>query len=174
VLKSRARLLVLPWPQEKDGELASLIEATLTRRGARLSPVSTVGDVREYSIGPDLKMLAYKRVSDFVWIAPSASELRVVPVVAWNAEIVRFSKLDLSAAREEGKRWGRIEGPRSPEHARPLADRVLGLLGWMPSVRSLEVERTVTGSAFKERVVFGFAPPRAATPPAPKPSPAAK
>ena len=73
--------------------------------------------------------------------------------------MVRFSNLNLAAAREEGKRWARIEGPRSSENVRPLSDRVLGLLGWMPSVRTLEVERRVTGGGFKERIVFGLAPP---------------
>ena len=52
-----------------------------------------------------------------------------------------------------------------------MRKQVLGLLGWMPAVRTLEVERRVTGSGFKERVVFGVAPP---APPVPSPTPAAK
>jgi hypothetical protein len=54
---------------------------------------------------------------------------------------------------------------------RPFSDRVLGLLGWMPMVRTLEVERRVTASGFKERVVFGVAPP---PPPPPAATPAVK
>ena len=110
-------------------------------------------------------------MGDFIWMAPSAADLRTAPAISWSTEVVRFSKLNLAAARDEGKRWARIEGPRSSENVRPLSDRVLGLLGWMPTVRTLEVERRVTGSGFKERIVFGVAPPTA---PAPSPSPAAK
>jgi hypothetical protein len=42
----------------------------------------------------------------------------------------------------------------------------------MPAVRTLEVERRVTGTSFSERIVFGAPPP----PPKPAPagSPAAK
>jgi hypothetical protein len=171
VTPSRASLLTIPWPKEKDADLASLLEATLGRRGARLSPAATTGDSREYLFGPGLPALAFRRVGDFVWIAPSAADLRNPPAVSWSNEVVRFSKLNLAAAREEGRRWARVEGPRSSENVRPLSDRILGLLGWMPATRTLEVERRVSGSTFKERVVFGVAPP---VPPAPSPTPAVK
>lgn len=171
VTPSRARLLAIPWPKEKDADLAALLEGTLTRRGARLAPLAPGGDSRQYLLGPGLPVLAFKRMGDFVWIAPSAADLRSAPAVSWSSEVVRFSRLNLAAAREEGKRWARIEGPRSSENVRPLADRVLGLLGWMPAVRTLEVERRVTASGFRERVVFGVAPP---APQAPAPTPAAK
>lgn len=168
VTKSRARLFAFPWPKERDTELATLLEATLSRRGARLAPASA-GDVRQFQMGPGLPVLAFRRAGDFVWLAPTASDLRTVPALAWSDEVVRFAKLDLNAAREEGPRWARIEGPVSPDTARPFADRVLGLLGWMPGVRALAVERRVSGSGFRERVVFAFAPPKppAAAAPAP-------
>ena len=159
VTPSKARLLAIPWPREKDADLASLLEATLSRRGARLLPASSAGDARQYLFGPNLPALAFKRMGEFVWISPSAADLRTAPAISWSKEVVRFSNLNLAAAREEGKRWARIEGPRSSENVRPLSDRVLGLLGWMPSVRTLEVERRVTGGGFKERIVFGLAPP---------------
>lgn len=171
VTPSRARLIAIPWPKEKDADLSALLEATLTRRGARLVPASATGDSRQYVLGPGLPVLAYRRMGEFIWLAPSAADLRFAPAIAWSNEVTRFSKLSLQAARDEGRRWARIEGPRSSENVRPLADRVLGLLGWMPAVRTLEVERRVTGSAFKERVVFGVAPP---APPAASPTPAAK
>jgi hypothetical protein len=171
VTPSRANLLALPWPKEKEGELVALVEATLSRRGARLVTPTTAGDSREYLFGPGLPVLAFKRMGEFIWFAPSAADLRSAPVVSWSSEVVRFSKLNLAAAREEGRRWARIEGPRSSENVRPLSDRVLGLLGWMPATRTLEVERRVSASDFKERVVFGVAPPAA---PAPSPSPAVK
>ena len=45
-----------------------------------------------------------------------------------------------------------------PETVRPLSDRVLGLLGWMPEVRSIAVERRRAGGAWEERVTFGTGP----------------
>ena len=172
VTRSKARLLALPWPKEKDAELSALLEATLTRRGARLLPATSAADTRQYVTGPGLPVLAVRRLGDFVWLAPAAADLRLAPAISWSLEVVRFAKLNLAAAREEGKRWARIEGPRSTDSVRPLSDRVLGLLGWMPAVRTLEVERRVTGSSFSERIVFGVAP----TPPkaAPAATPAAK
>lgn len=168
VTKSRARLLAFPWPKERDAELTTLLEATLSRRGARLAAGSTT-DTRQFHVGPGLPVLAFRRSGDFVWLAPSAGDLRAAPSLVWSDEVVRFAKLDLSAARDEGKRWARIEGPAAPDTARPFADRVLGLLGWMPAVRAIEVERRVSGSGFRERVTFAFAPPKpvAAAPPAP-------
>lgn len=159
VTKSKARLLAIPWPKERDAELASLMDATLTRRGARLAPSSPAGETRQYLMGPSLPVLAFKRLGEFIWISPAAADLAAAPTVAWSDEVVRFSKLNLTAVREEAKRWSRIEGPRSSDRVRPWSDRVLGLLGWMPAVRTLEVERRVTGAGFKERVVFGVAPP---------------
>lgn len=166
VTARRARLLAIPWPKEKDAELVSLLEATLTRRGARLAPAASASDARQYVMGPGLPVLAFKRTGDFVWIAPLATDLRQAPALSWSRDVVRFSRLNLAAVREEGRRWVRIEGPRSSDHVRPLSDRVLGLLGWMPSVRALEVERRVSARGFRERIVFGIDPP----PPAPTPA----
>jgi len=168
---SHANLLLLPWPKGKDGDLAALLEATLSRRGACLAAPRSGGDSHEYVFGPGLPALAFKRMGDFIWIAPQAADLMSAPAVSWSNEVVRFSKLNLAAVREEGRRWARVEGPRSSESVRPLADRVLGLLGWMPATRTLEVERRVAASGFKERIVFGVAPPAV---PAPSPSPAVK
>jgi len=165
VTRSRARLFAIPWPKDKDAELASVLVATLTRRGGLLTPTTSTG---EYLMGPGLPALAFKRAGDFIWLGPSLSDLRSAPSITWSKEILRFSKLNLAAARADGARWARIEGPRSSDRVRPLSDRVLGLLGWMPSVRALEVERRVTAAGFSERVVF------AATPPPASPAPAAK
>jgi hypothetical protein len=41
---------------------------------------------------------------------------------------------------------------------RPLSDQVLGLLGWMPSVRAIAVERRRTADGWEERVVFETTP----------------
>ena len=161
VTKSRARLLAIPWPRERDAELGVLLEATLTRRGARLGPSSTSGGIVEYLMGPGLPVLAFKRSGEFVWISTTAADLRGAPAIAWSSDITRFSKLNVAAVRDEARRWARIEGPRSSDTVRPLSDRGLGLLGWIPTVRALEVERRVTGGVFRERVVFGVAPPAA-------------
>jgi hypothetical protein len=115
----------------------------------------------EYLMGPGLPVLAFKRSGEFVWISTTAADLRGAPAIAWSSDITRFSKLNVAAVRDEARRWARIEGPRSSDTVRPLSDRVLGLLGWMPTVRALEVERRVTGGVFRERVVFGVAPPAA-------------
>lgn len=164
VTRSRARLLAIPWPKDKDADFASLLDATLTRRGGRLASLPADAGVRQYLLGPGLPALAFKRMGDFLWIAPSAADLREAPAISWSREVRRFAKLDLTAAREEGRRWAHIEGPASPERVRPFSDRVLGLLGWMPATRTLEVERRVTADGFQERVVFGPAT-RAAAPP---------
>jgi hypothetical protein len=142
-----------------------VLVATLTRRGGLLTPTASGG---EYLVGPGLPALAFKRSGDFIWLGPSMSDLRSAPPITWSNEILRFSKLNLAAVRAEGARWARIEGPRSSDRVRPLSDRVLGLLGWMPSVRTLEVERRVTAAGFSERVVFGAPPPPSSPAPAAK------
>jgi hypothetical protein len=37
---------------------------------------------------------------------------------------------------------------------RAFSDRVLGLLGWIPAVRAIAVERRQSGEEWRERVVF--------------------
>jgi hypothetical protein len=165
VTRSRVRLFAIPWPKDKDAEFASVLVATLNRRGGLLTPTASNG---EYLVGPGLPALAFKRSGDFIWLGPSMSDLRSAPPITWSNEILRFSKLNLAAVRAEGARWARIEGPRSSDRVRPLSDRVLGLLGWMPSVRTLEVERRVTAAGFSERVVFGAPPPPSSPAPAAK------
>jgi hypothetical protein len=167
VTRSSARLFALPWPREKDSELFALLEATLRRRSARLSSSTASGDTRQYAAGPGLPLLATRRLGDFVWLAPRAADLRSAPAVSWSRDVVRFARLNLKAAREEGRRWRRIEGPRSTDSVRPLSDRVLGLLGWMPAVAAIEVERRVSGSSFTERIVFGAPPPPPTSAPVP-------
>ena len=71
---------------------------------------------------------------------------------------MRWGRVDLRAVRGEAGRWARVEGPARPETVRPLSDQVLGLLGWMPSVRSIAVERRRTEDGWEERVVFETTP----------------
>ena len=67
---------------------------------------------------------------------------------------MRWARVDLGAARAEAERWGRVEGPAAPERVRAFSDRVLGLLGWMPSVRAISVERRQGEAGWTERVTF--------------------
>ena len=154
ITRSHSRLLAIPWPEARDREFDALIAATLSRRGARLAPEKPASDGREYVFGPGLKALSWRRAGDFIWLAPSLADLVNPPKITWSSDVLRFAKINLGAVREEGNRWRKIEGPRADDAARPLSDRVLGLLGWMPSVRTLEVERRAAGSNFSERVVF--------------------
>jgi hypothetical protein len=68
--------------------------------------------------------------------------------------LIRWAKVSLGAVRAESGRWAKAEGPPQPETIRPLSDRVLGLLGWMPNITGLEVERRKTSNGWTERVVF--------------------
>ena len=67
---------------------------------------------------------------------------------------MRWARVDLAAARAQAAAWARAEGPAAPERVRPFSDRVLGLLGWIPSVQAISVERRQTGEQWTERVVF--------------------
>lgn len=67
---------------------------------------------------------------------------------------MRWGRVDLAAAHAEARRWAKVEGPANPETVRPLSDRILGLLGWMPKTTGLSVERRKTDTGWRERVVF--------------------
>ncbi len=114
-----------------------------------------VGDARELRAGPGLPVLALRRTGDFVWIGSSARALADAAAPRPSAEVVRWARLDLRAARAEGDRWARAEGPAAPERVRPFSDRVLGLLGWMPATSALALERRQTAAGWSERLVFG-------------------
>jgi hypothetical protein len=148
------RRLVFAWPEARQAELETLCVRTLERLAGRVTVVATA-DARELQIGPGLAALALKRTGAYVWLASSARALAGVPTPQDTTDIVRWARLDLDVARQQGERWARVEGPASPEQVRPLADRVLGLLGWMPETHSLSVERQRTPRGWSERVVFG-------------------
>ena len=90
-----------------------------------------------------------------MWVAPAARHLDTVREPQPSADIVRWARVDLAAVRAEAARWQRAEGPGSPEETRPLSDRVLGLLGWVPQTTSLTLERRKTPDGWSERLVFG-------------------
>ncbi len=151
---SGLRRMAFPWPKAQDAAFAELCRATAARRGGRATLV-TLGETREVRVGPGLPVLALRRSGDCLWVGPDARSLAQVPTPTMDASLVRWATLDLDAARAEAPRWEKLEGPAQPEQVRPLSDRILGLLGWMPQTTTLSVERRKTPQGWTERVVFG-------------------
>src|SRR5262249_6641287 len=152
------RRFVFAWPAARQEALEKACRATLERRAGRVEVVG-VGDAREFRVGPGLAVLALRRAGDFVWVGGSSRAVADLPAPKPSPDVVRWARLDLRAVRNEGPRWQKCEGPAAPERPRPLSDRVLGLLGWMPLTTSIEVERRRTPAGWTERVVFGTAEP---------------
>lgn len=157
VASDGSRRIVFEWPEALDGELLALCRQTLERRAGRVEAARLAG-VDELRVGPGLVALAVKRTGHFVWFGPSAASLANVAEPSAQGDLVRWARLDLASVREASARWERVEGPAAPERVRPLADRILGLLGWMPSVARLSLERRQTGETWTERLVFEPAP----------------
>jgi hypothetical protein len=99
--------------------------------------------------------VAVRRTGGYVWVAASARQLEGVTAPRPSPDLVRWARADLMALRGEGPRWEKAEGPAAPEQTRPLSDRILGLLGWIPETTSLAVERRRTGDGWSETLVFG-------------------
>jgi hypothetical protein len=147
------RRLAFPWPAGLDAEFLECCRATEQRRAGRATVVRA-GAVQEIQVGPGLPALALVRVGPVLWAGPSADSLRDLPGLRPDPALVRWAKLDLGAVRGERTRWEKAEGPARPETVRPLSDQVLGLLGWIPSIRTLAVERRRTAEGWEEQVVF--------------------
>lgn len=153
------RKIGVPFPRTADDELLRLCQATAERRAGRVEVV-TVGDAPEIRAGAGLPVVAIRRVGELVWIGPSAASLAEIPESRRSTDRIRWAKLDLGAVRAELPRWERAEGPAAPERVRLLSDRIAGLLGWIPDVANVSVERRVTSGGWTERVVFA---PKTAT-----------
>jgi hypothetical protein len=149
-----ARRMVFPWPANLDGEFLEACRATVARRAGRAS-VQKVGDVQELRVGPGLPALALRRTGALLWVGASARDLKDLPEPRAEVDLIRWAQVDLGAVRAESKRWIKVEGPARPEQVRPLSDRILGLLGWMPATHSLHVERHRTAGGWSETLVFG-------------------
>jgi hypothetical protein len=143
------RRLVVKRPASLDTRFLELASATGTRRAGRVAAADG-----ELSAGPGLPAFAVRRTGDWLWIAARRADLEGVPEPSPAPNVSRWSRLDLSAVKADGRAWRRAEGTFSPERARPFSDRILGLLGWAPGVTSISVERHEAGSRFEERVVF--------------------
>lgn len=152
-----ARRMALPWSAGADGAFIEACRATVERRAGRAALVKA-GGADEIRVGPGLPALAFRRAGDILWIAPSAKDLEAAPAPRRDESLLRWAQVDLEAARAEAPRWEKAEGPAQPEQVRPLSDRVLGLLGWMPGTTTLRVERRRTASGWTETVVFGGKP----------------
>ena len=151
------RRIAFPWPETLDAEFLECCRATEARRAGRAT-VALVDGAREIRVGPGLPALALRRAGPLLWAGPSAEALKVLPDPRMDPTLVRWGRVELSAMRAEAARWAAMEGPARPEVVRPLSDQVLGLLGWMPSVRSIAVERRQTEDGWEERVVFETTP----------------
>lgn len=151
-----SRRLVIPWPAEQD---AAFLDACRTSLGRRAGPttVESLGEIRELRVGGGFPVLALRRTAGFLWVAAAAKDLQDVAPPRSDLGLIRWAKLDLAAARAEAPRWIKVEGPPRPEQMRLLSDRVLGLLGWMPSTSSISIERRKTPSGWTEKVTFGVA-----------------
>jgi len=147
------RRMVFPWPEAQDAAFLEACRASVARRAGRAS-VAKSGEATEIRVGPALPALALRRTGAYLWVAPSAAALQEVPAPQPDKALVRWARLNLNTVRREGTRWAKVEGPGSPEHVRPLSDRVLGLLGWMPQTKAIFVERKKTDKGWEERVVF--------------------
>lgn len=153
VTKDGARRMAFPWPEALDAEFIELCRTTTARRSGRATIVKTP-EGQEIRVGPALPALAMRRTGGILWVGSSAKDLQGVPTPKSDPSLVRWGRVDLAAARAEGGRWERMEGPSRPEQVRPLSDRILGLLGWMPKTTALGVERRKTATGWTERVVF--------------------
>jgi hypothetical protein len=151
------RRMAFPWPAAMDDAFLECCRATAARRAGKAT-VALVDGAREIRVGPGLPALALLRAGPLLWAAPSAADLKDLPEAAPDPGLVRWGRVDLRAVRAQGPRWARVEGPERPEAVRPLCDQVLGLLGWMPAVTSLTVERRRTPDGWEERVRFGTGP----------------
>jgi hypothetical protein len=151
---SDQRRLVFPWPAAKDADFVDACRASIARRHGRAT-VQKKGDIQEIQAGPSLPVLAIRRTGGFLWVAASSVHLKDVQTPSEESNLIRWAKLDLEAIREESPRWEKLEGPSDSGADRPLSDRVLGLLGWMPNATSISVERKKTDKGWEELVVFG-------------------
>jgi hypothetical protein len=151
------RRMAFPWPEALDDAFLERCRATAARRAGRATVVPA-GGAREIQVGPGLPVLALRRAGPLLWAAPSAQAIQDLPEPRLDPGLVRWGRVDLRAVRGEAGRWARVEGPARPETVRPLSDQVLGLLGWMPSLTSLAVERRRTADGWEERVQFGTGP----------------
>ena len=154
VSRDGARRLAVEWPASQDQAFVDACRASLTRR-AGSTTVASLGEIREIRAGAGFPVLGLRRTAGVLWIAAAAKDLDAVSAPRPEPGLIRWAKVDLAAVRAEAPRWARVEGPPRPEQTRPLSDRILGLLGWMPTITSIVVERRKTPTGWTEKTLFG-------------------
>lgn len=155
-------------PPAFDKGFVDLSIRTLSRRSG-MTPKDDGGTLR---VGPGLAGLAYKRKGGFLWVGLRGEDLTDCPEPSGTPDLVRWGYLNLSDASLEREAWRRAEGAFSPEYTRPFSDRILGLLGWAPSLETISSERKRSGDTFTERVTFTFSETAGAKKPSSPPAPA--
>ena len=169
--KGAVRLVVVQ-PPAFDLPFLDLAAATVKRRAGTLARDG--GNLR---VGPGLPAISVRRRGASLWIGSRPEDLADVPEPSIDPALLRWGRVDASFVKTEGRAWAEAEGTFTPDATRPFSDRVLGLLGWAPSLRTVSVERRRAGTRFEEKLVFSFvkaAPPRpAAAAPKAKPGAAA-
>ena len=142
--------LVLGLPRALDERFAALVVETLSRRSG--------GATREadgsVTVGPSLSAIATRRTGDWLWVGVSAAELLGVPEPASSPALSRWGRLSFTGLDTERRLWAEAEGTFSPDVSRPFSDRLLGLLGWAPSVVAVSSERRLAPGRFTERIRF--------------------
>jgi hypothetical protein len=146
--------LAFEWPAAQDQAFLDACRSSLARRAGAVT-VANLGEVREIRAGGGFPLLAIRRTGGILWVAGAARDLQKVSAPSPATDLVRWAKVDLTAIRTEAPRWAKVEGPPRPEQTRPLSDRVLGLLGWMPTLTSIAMERRKTSTGWTERTLFG-------------------
>jgi hypothetical protein len=162
------RIVILASPPF-DIPFLDLCAATIGRRAGTVTR-----NEQQILVGPGLPALAVKRRGGSLWIATRAEDLAEVPEALSDPALLRWGRTELSLLRSQSRRWKEAEGSFSPDVTRPFSDRILGLLGWAPSLQSISVEKRMAGERFQERVVFAFARPSAPASQPRKPVPPAK
>ena len=143
--------LVVVQPPAFDGAFLDLAAATVRRRAGALSR-----DGEKLQVGPGLSAIAVKRRGGALWIGSRSEDVADVPEPSVDRALVRWGRIESSFVKSEGRAWVQAEGAFSPDTTRPFSDRVLGLLGWAPSLRTVSVERRRAGARFEEKLVFSF------------------
>jgi hypothetical protein len=157
--------LLLRQPASFDKGFLELSSQTLKRRSG-MAPKDDAGVLR---VGPGLSGIAYRRKGGWLWIGVRGEDLADCPEPVASNDVVRWGFLDITDVSLEKEAWRRAEGAFSPDYTRPFSDRILGLLGWAPSLQTITSERKRSADRFSERVTFTLAAEKPATrPPAPK------
>ena len=145
------------WPEERERELELAILETLERRAGWTSVERRRGGVVVYRTGPSLVQLATRRTGPVLWIGHDDLVVGLVADVRAEAGLTRWGRVDLAEARGLVAEWNRSEPAGG---VRPFSDSVASLLGWMPRVGAVTVERRAGAEGWEERVTFVREPSR--------------